>query len=1152
MQKPLFGDLEVSLPAEDATLRVDDSHRTQWTDRDIEEARQQQFRLQQMQVLSWGTFSKLHVFDISPRGHLLVGPSGSGKSTILDAHSALMAPPNSEFNAAARGNDKVTRDRTLVTYIRGAWATHESDEGIIGAQYLRSDTTLSAVAEVFANAFGQTLTMVGMWWLKGKSTLAKDVRHCFFVTERAFSLKELSFFMQADYNLRSFAKHLPEVKLFDTHSSFRERFKARLGIDHDLALRLLHRTQSSKNLGDINAFMRDNMLDEPETFSIAKALCEDFNTLAAAHRDVVETREQRDLLSEARLHHEKHQVQQAKVARTDELLRQLDHHGKYLLYTLQGRKADELKIELEGLRQKVEALARTAEDEQAELQRLMIRRAGMEDGNVAGLQAQLKANEAQLNQVQRARNRVLGWLNALGWAEPQDAGRFGECVGNAIQMRDRGPGKGDEARELKLRETVFEADRQLRELLEDAASLESRKSNLPGKLVQVRDQIAHDLNLDPAVFPFGGELLDVPETFKRWQGALERLLAPLTRSFLVPEEHYREVVDWLESNHTGQHVLYLRMRGHQGRNEVGPKAPGRMLDTADDKYGDWLREEITQQYGNVVCAETTEEFRRSDRALSLHGQIKRGGTRHEKNDRASLNERREWAMGFSNEQKKLTLLDDIHALQSTKAEAELALEELKAKKQAEQERLSAASELSQAEWEDIDVVSVAVDVQHLKNQILTAESSHPEVRELDGQIMTQEQKVSDARGDYAVANNKRTNTTLEIEALSRECDGTRDAWRTPPRDGEELQPLFGSIDELVLANLETRHERARSTLKELKSEAEKLRMKAQTQLEEVLRTFQREHKLAAADMGAALDDWPDYDRLLRKIEEDDLPRFEERFFMLLNEQSDRHLAKLRQRLITEKDEIRGRMNIVNDALSQSEFNRDTYLRLENRPRTLSDVTAFLSDLRGCLERNIKPDATREEREEQFKALNAIVQRLHSDKPEDERWKALVLDVRQHVEFVAKEYDASGRVRDIYQSGAGKSGGQRQKLAATCLAAALRYQLAGTERPLPQFCTVLMDEAFDKADSEFTAMTLNIFNNFGFQMLMATPMKAVRTLEPFIGGAHVFSNTSRHSSGAVSIEYDMAHRRLVGLGARRPEEENNGDEDVGEGGTHADV
>ena len=126
-----------------------DGRRPQWSERDLDEAAQRQFRLKQIQVMNWGTFSKLHVLEISALGHLLVGPSGSGKSTILDAHSALMAPPNSEFNAAARGNDKVARDRNMVSYIRGAWATNESDGGIIASQYLREDTTMSAVAIPF-------------------------------------------------------------------------------------------------------------------------------------------------------------------------------------------------------------------------------------------------------------------------------------------------------------------------------------------------------------------------------------------------------------------------------------------------------------------------------------------------------------------------------------------------------------------------------------------------------------------------------------------------------------------------------------------------------------------------------------------------------------------------------------------------------------------------------------------------------------------------------------------------------------------------------------------------------------------------------------------------------------------------------------------
>ncbi len=48
--------------------------------------------------------------------------------------------------------------------------------------------------------------------------------------------------------------------------------------------------------------------------------------------------------------------------------------------------------------------------------------------------------------------------------------------------------------------------------------------------------------------------------------------------------------------------------------------------------------------------------------------------------------------------------------------------------------------------------------------------------------------------------------------------------------------------------------------------------------------------------------------------------------------------------------------------------------------------------------------------------------------------------------------------------------------------------------------MVLDEAFDKADNEFTALAMNIFDNFGFQMVVATPLKSVMTLEPFIGGA----------------------------------------------------
>src|SRR3546814_18815634 len=94
-----------------------------------------QFRLARIQTFHWGTFSNVFDFPIPKEGYLFVGPSGSGKSTVLDAHAALLTPPKwVGFNVAAREAERNVRDRSVMTYLRGAWAqqTGEAGEYAIG------------------------------------------------------------------------------------------------------------------------------------------------------------------------------------------------------------------------------------------------------------------------------------------------------------------------------------------------------------------------------------------------------------------------------------------------------------------------------------------------------------------------------------------------------------------------------------------------------------------------------------------------------------------------------------------------------------------------------------------------------------------------------------------------------------------------------------------------------------------------------------------------------------------------------------------------------------------------------------------------------------------------------------------------------------
>ena len=76
-----------------------------------------------------------------------------------------------------------------------------------------------------------------------------------------------------NFDLRSFKRAHEDFDHFqDKFSPYAERLKRRVGIENDMALKLLHKTQSAKNLGDLNQFMREFMLDRPDTFDLAQSM----------------------------------------------------------------------------------------------------------------------------------------------------------------------------------------------------------------------------------------------------------------------------------------------------------------------------------------------------------------------------------------------------------------------------------------------------------------------------------------------------------------------------------------------------------------------------------------------------------------------------------------------------------------------------------------------------------------------------------------------------------------------------------------------------------------------------------------------------------------------------------------------------------------
>ena len=285
-------------------------------------------------------------------------------------------------------------------------------------------------------------------------------------------------------------------------------------------------------------------------------------------------------------------------------------------------------------------------------------------------------------------------------------------------------------------------------------------------------------------------------------------------------------------------------------------------------------------------------------------------------------------------------------------------------------------------------------------------------------------------------------------------------------------------------------------------------------------------------LDAKLESAGDFCKKLNRIETDGLPRHEKRFRELLETQSLQHFADLNLEMRQARQDILQRMETVNESLATAPFSRlaegDSHLRIEVKDLKIKEVEDFRRQVGELIQGAWEGELTDDDAEKRYKLISELVRKLdpaQTTEKQAELWRLTVLDVRRHVAFTASELNDEGEILETYFSGSGKSGGQRQKLTTTCLAAALRYQLGSIDNGLPAFAPVILDEAFDKADSEFTDISMNIFNRFGFQMIVATPEKSVVTLEPYIGGAFYVVMEGRRNSSGLSVSYDDKTGRL---------------------------
>lgn len=1090
----------------------------------VRDARVGQWRLARIGLANWGTFTGIVAIDVARRGHLFTGASGSGKSSLLDAIAAVLTPDKwLRFNAAAQDGGSGRGDRTLMSYVRGAW-TKEVDAAADRAvtTYLRAKTTWSGIVLRYENARDEPIVLARVFHAPGTRTDGGSLKDARIHARGDVGLEQLQPHVRGGIDARRMQAALGDGALVSAGrpGAYFSRVVKLFGFRSETTLQLLHRTQSAKSLGTLDALFRGFMLDEPATFARAATAVEQFTELDRAHAHVVDLREQADALRGIDASITAHDTAAAQVAEVAALHDAVEPYTSAVKLELAEKALGPARAAVTRSQAEVDEAARERDAATTALDDARQRMRDEGGARVEVMQERIASAEREERAIERARDELAQDLEQIGAPLPDDPAEFAELLARAHEESER----AIEQVSYDVRDAAGAARRALGRIQQQVNALRVHRSAMDPRLLAVRARLADDLGLPAEALPFAGELVSVAPEHAPWRGAIERVLGAFATTMLVRDEYLARARRLIDGRNLGVRLAMEAV----APDSVEPRRPREArslvhrVDVRDGAFSLHLRSRLVGEF-DYACVDHPDELDDVERGLTIEGLVKRSSRRYEKDDRTTVGDASRWILGGDTAARLDALLEQLREAERV-VEATGAAERVEDTRRVDAvTRQSVFRRVAQRTWAQIDAAAAAGATRALRDDLVALTSTSSTLRD-----------AQDAH-DRAAARRKDAEDAHERAARS---DGiARDALAQVERDIAELrsQPRDAVLPHMEAA-LEARFraDRRAVTREHVDEVARRVQSALTTEKETAARRvadasagflgqaarYLARWQTAAPDLTVDLDDRYGYRERLAGIVARGLPEREEDFRRLLRDRSQIVVAHLQDDLRNGPGAIRDRVLAVNASLARSPFDGDDrFLQIDVKTARSPEVQEFLADLKRIVEGSWSDESVAGA-EARFAVLQRVVGQLGSKERVDVAWQTRVLDTRLHVTFLAKEQDADGRTLRVYDSSEGLSGGQRQKLVIFCLAAALRYQLADDDDVVPTYGTIVLDEAFDKADSRYTRNAMDVFEDFGFHMILATPQKLLQTLEPYIGAVTSVSNPTRAASRVAQVPIEV--------------------------------
>ncbi|MBU2839351.1 ATP-dependent exonuclease SbcCD, C subunit-like protein [Acidithiobacillus thiooxidans] len=1084
------------------------------------------FRLTRLEVFNWGTFdNRVWTLQLDGKNGLLTGDIGSGKSTLVDAITTLLVPANRvAYNKAAGADNK---ERTLRSYVLGHYKSERNEiTGAAKPVSLRDQSSYSVILGVFQNAgYAQTVTLAQVFWMKD----AQGQPARFFLgAEGALSIT--TDFAQFGSDIAQLRRNLRAkgAELQDSFPPYAAWFRRRFGIENDQALELFHQTVSMKSVGNLTDFVRSHMLEPFAVDQRLQDLISHFDDLNQAHQAVLKTRQQVELLTPLIADCARHKAMQAEADSLRACREGLRSHFAGLKLGLIDKRLSSLTEDwdrVDAQIQKLSALHEAHGQQVDELKQAINANGG---DRLEWLSSEIHKKEKSRD-VRKAKAARYAELTAvLGEAPANEAADFAVQRGKYQSWREetRNSAADQQNTLTEYGVTMRQGKQEHAQQSLEIDSLKRRRSNIDDQQIQIRDALCAALNLNVDDMPFIGELIQVRDDERDWEGAAERLLRGFGLALLVPDVHYKAVAEWVDAAHLRGRLVYFQVRARKTAElpDLHRDSLVRKLTIKPDSpYYDWLERELAHRF-DVACCSTQEQFRRETRAITRAGQIKDPSGRHEKDDRHRIDDRSRYVLGWSNTAKIAALEARRRQLEAQLAEIGSQIASIQKERDVLNDRLDALTRLEEfTAFDELDWASVATEIAQLVDERQRLESASDVLKQLNDNLHTLLKTQKETGEALQAAREKRAKVEqrrADAQALRQQTEALLQDTSIDDSLQAKLEAMRSEAlgeHQLSIESCDNREQDLRKWLQDrLDAEQRRLANLAEKIIKAMV-SFKEQFKLETAEIDASLEAAFEYENLLTQLNRDDLPRFVTRFKELLNVNTINEIANFNAQLARERETIKERIAHINQSLSEIDYNPGRYIVLESQPSPDTEIRDFQQELRACTEGTVTGSDDNQYSEAKFLQVKTIIDRFRGREglsEQDRRWTSKVTDVRNWFLFAASErWREDNSEHEHYSDSGGKSGGQKEKLAYTILAASLAYQFGlewGAVRSR-SFRFVVIDEAFGRGSDESAQYGLKLFQQLNLQLLIVTPLQKIHIIEPFVSSVGFVHNEGGRSS-----------------------------------------